>query len=67
MYSKGGCDFMKILIFFAGDISTSGGMQRACITLANGLSARGHTIHICYGDISDSAYFFKLNKDVMVN
>ena len=67
MYSKGVCDFMKILISFAGDISTSGGMQRACITLANGLSARGHTIHICYGDISDSASFFKLNKDVKVN
>lgn len=67
MDSKGVCDFMKILISFAGDISTSGGMQRACITLANGLSARGHTIHICYGDISDSASFFKLNKDVKVN
>ena len=67
MYSKEVLDFMKILISFAGDIATSGGMQRACITLANGLSARGHSIHICYGDTSSTAYFFKLNKVIEVN
>ena len=67
MYSKEVLDFMKILISFAGDIATSGGMQRACITLANGLSARGHSIHICYGDTYSTAYFFKLNKVIEVN
>lgn len=55
---------MKILISFAGDVTTSGGMQRACITLANGLFSRNHSINICYGDTSVNSCFFKLDKGI---
>lgn len=55
---------MKVFIAFAGDMSGSGGMQKACVTLANGLSGRGHSVVIGYGDTSKPVPFFPLHREI---
>jgi glycosyltransferase involved in cell wall biosynthesis len=55
---------MNVLIAFAGDMNGSGGMQKACITLANGLHQRGHEVAIGYGDTSAGDPFFPLSEGV---